>query len=139
MILKINMAIDVLSSQDGNDNCSRKACPSLSCRYQIQDENACCSRCAVNRAEVRRERHIIMASYDDNKIKTKFTYRAHLINSWPFFISEETSSKTDSIKEVEKTPKIEANQGQKTEKERGVAKFWSTRTTIVKLIFILKY
>ena len=64
---------------------------------------------------------------------------AHLINYCLFFISEETSSKTDSIKEVEKTPKIEANQGQKTEKERGVAKFWSTRTTIVKLIFILKY
>ena len=130
------MAIDVLSSQDGNDNCSRKACPSLSCRYQIQDENACCSRCAVNRAEVGRERHIIVVSYDNNK---KLTYIVHLINLGFLFISEETSSKTDSIKEVEKTPKIEANQGQKTKKERGVAKFWSTRTTIVKLIFILKY
>ena len=64
---------------------------------------------------------------------------ANLINYCLFFISEETSSKTDSIKEAEKTPKITANQGQKTEKERGVAKFWSTRTTIVKLIFILKY
>jgi len=37
--------------KDGFDDCSRKACPSLSCRYQIQDKNACCSRCAVNRAE----------------------------------------------------------------------------------------
>ena len=74
MILKINLAIYVLSSQDGNDNCSRKACPSLSCRYQIQDENACCSRCAVNRAEVGHGKDILLL-YPTIITKMRLSYR----------------------------------------------------------------
>ena len=95
MILKINLAIYVLSSQDGNDNCSRKACPSLSCRYQIQDENACCSRCAVNRAEVGRETHIIMVSFDNNKKKLAYRCPSNQFLSLLYFRRNKLKNRFD--------------------------------------------
>lgn len=46
--------------QDGQNDCSRKACPSLSCRYQVQDKNSCCARCALNKAEVNFEDYLLI-------------------------------------------------------------------------------
>ena len=39
--------------KDGNAQCVRKQCKPLSCKYKLFEQNSCCPRCALNRAEVK--------------------------------------------------------------------------------------
>ena len=60
--------------QDGHVKCQRLQCRPLSCKYKIYDEDNCCPRCAVNRAEVSISNRYRQRFFDQVGHQTMFAY-----------------------------------------------------------------
>lgn len=45
--------------KEGNAKCHRKECRPLSCKYKVFDEESCCPRCPVNRAETKKAKRLM--------------------------------------------------------------------------------